>query len=53
MVASAVTRARHPGLMAGAMRDAVHAGRAAREAGRIPRRFHAEASSSFDGLIDP
>jgi thiazole synthase len=52
LVASAVTRARHPGLMARAMRDAVHAGRAAREAGRIPRRFHAEASSSFEGLID-
>ena len=53
MVASAVTRARHPALMARAMREAVHAGRAAREAGRITRRFHAEASSSFEGLIDP
>jgi thiazole synthase len=38
--------------MAAAMRDAVVAGRAARAAGRIPRRFHAEASSPFDGLID-
>ena len=53
LVASAVTRARHPALMARAMRDAVLAGRAAREAGRITRRFHAEASSSFEGLIDP
>jgi thiazole synthase len=52
LVASAVTRARRPGLMARAMRDAVHAGRAAREAGRITRRFHAEASTSFDGMID-
>ena len=33
--------------MAAAIRDAVVAGRAARGAGRIPRRFHAEASSPF------
>jgi thiazole synthase len=52
MVASAVTRARQPAVMARAMRDAVRAGRAAREAGRITRRYHAEASSSFDGMID-
>ena len=52
MVASAVTRARQPGLMAAAMRDAVAAGRAARLAGRITRRYHAEASSSFEGMID-
>jgi thiazole synthase len=39
--------------MAGAMRDAVCAGRAAHDAGRITRRFHAEASSSFEGLIEP
>jgi thiazole synthase len=38
--------------MAGAMRDAVAAGRAARLAGRITRRFVAEASSSFEGRID-
>jgi thiazole synthase len=53
LVASAVTRARQPGLMAEAMRDAVLAGRRARRAGRIPRRFHAEASTSFDGMIEP
>jgi thiazole synthase len=53
LVASAVTRARRPDLMAGAMRDAVRAGRAAREAGRITRRWHAEASTSFDGMIEP
>jgi thiazole synthase len=52
LVASAVTRARHPGLMAEAMRHAVQAGRSAREAGRITRRFHAHASSSFEGMIE-
>jgi thiazole synthase len=52
LVASAVTRAQHPALMAAAIRDAVVAGRAAQRAGRIPRRRHAEASSSFAGMID-
>jgi thiazole synthase len=52
LVASAITRAHDPALMAAAVRDAVTAGRAARAAGRIPRRHHAQASSSFDGLID-
>jgi thiazole synthase len=52
LVASAVTRAQHPALMAGAIRDAVVAGRAAHRAGRIPRRSHAEASSSFAGMIE-
>jgi thiazole synthase len=51
MVASAVTRAREPGRMAAAMRDAVRAGRSARRAGRITRRFVAEASSSFEGML--
>jgi thiazole synthase len=51
LVASAVTRARHPGLMAGAMAAAVVAGRAAHRAGRITRRYHAEASSPTDGMI--
>ena len=45
LLASAVTRAQRPELMAAAMRDAVIAGRAARLAGRIPRRRHAVASS--------
>ncbi|MEV5409132.1 thiazole synthase [Thermopolyspora sp. NPDC052614] len=45
LLASAVTRARQPALMAAAMRDAVIAGRAARLAGRIPKRHHAQASS--------
>jgi thiazole synthase len=52
LVASAVTRARQPWLMARAMRDAVAAGWAARLAGRITRRYHAEASSPFEGMID-
>ena len=51
LVASAVTRAREPGRMAAAMRDAVRAGRSARLAGRIPIRFHAQASSSFEGML--
>jgi thiazole synthase len=50
LLASAVTRAEHPARMAAAMRQAVAAGRLARRAGRIPRRFHANASSPFEGL---
>ncbi|MCM2576431.1 thiazole synthase [Streptomyces sp. MTZ3.1] len=55
MLASAVTRAQEPVLMAEAMRHAVTAGRLARRAGRIPRRHFATASSSGDGLaaLDP
>jgi thiazole synthase len=45
LLASAVTRAQRPDLMAAAMRAAVEAGRMARQAGRIPRRRYAEASS--------
>jgi thiazole synthase len=52
LLASAVTRAREPVLMAEAMRKAVEAGRLAYRAGRIPRRLYAEASSSFDNLAD-
>ncbi|MFD0560537.1 thiazole-phosphate synthase [Stackebrandtia endophytica] len=50
LVASAVTRADRPPLMAAAMRDAVTAGRAAYRAGRIPARHHAVASSPTTGL---
>jgi thiazole synthase len=50
LVASAVTRARHPELMAEAMGAAVRAGRLARRAGRIPRRLYAEASTTNVGL---
>jgi len=48
---TAVSKARDPVRMAAAMRDAVAAGRNARLAGRIPRRFGAEASSPQLGLI--
>ncbi|MCC3771645.1 thiazole synthase [Streptomyces sp. UNOC14_S4] len=55
MLASAVTRAQEPVLMAEAMRHAVEAGRLAFRAGRIPRRHFALASSPVDGLphFDP
>jgi thiazole synthase len=45
LLATAVTRARDPELMARAMRSAVIAGRLAFRAGRIPRRRYATASS--------
>ena len=45
LLATAVTRAGDPELMARAMRLAVEAGRAARGAGRIPKRYWAQASS--------
>ena len=50
LLASAVTLAREPERMALAMRQAVEAGRLARGAGRIPRRFHAAASTPMQGL---
>ena len=49
LLASAVTRAADPAAMATAMRHAVVAGRLAYVAGRIPRRYHAVASTSDDG----
>jgi len=52
LVATAVNRAHDPTAMASAMRLAVEAGRRARVAGRIPRRFHALASSTFEGRAD-
>jgi thiazole synthase len=41
--------------MAEAIRKAVEAGRLAHRAGRIPKRFHAEASSPMEGraAFDP
>jgi thiazole synthase len=55
MLASAVTRAQEPVLMAEAMRHAVEAGRLAFRAGRIPRRHYARASSPSAGVaaFDP
>ncbi len=52
LLASAVTRAREPEQMALAMRHAVTAGRLAYGAGRIPRRWHAQASTTMAGLAD-
>ncbi len=49
LLASAVTRAEHPALMASAMRHAVIAGREAHLAGRIARREFAIASSPLEG----
>ncbi|HWG61727.1 MAG TPA: thiazole synthase [Streptosporangiaceae bacterium] len=45
LLATSVTRAHDPVLMASAMRAAVLAGRRARLAGRVPRRHYAQASS--------
>jgi len=50
LIASAITRAADPARMAYAMRLAVAAGHAARAAGRISRRWHAQASSPVTGL---
>ncbi len=51
LLATAVTRADDPARMAAAMSAAVTAGRLAREAGRIPKRLWAEASSpARDGV---
>jgi thiazole synthase len=50
LLASSVSRAEDPVTMAVAMRRAVEAGHAARRAGRIPRRLHAEASTVEAGL---
>lgn len=52
LCASAISRAQDPAAMARAIRGAVDAGRLALEAGRIPRRRYAEASSPMDGLAD-
>ncbi len=50
LLASAVTRAQDPVAMARAMALAVEAGRLAHQAGRIPRRHHARASSPVEGM---
>jgi thiazole synthase len=52
MAASAIFGAEDPVAMAGALRLGVEAGHAARDAGRIPRRTHAEASTPEQGLPD-
>ncbi len=52
MAASSIFGAEDPTAMAAALRGAVEAGYAARRAGRIPRRTHAEASTPYQGLPD-
>jgi len=52
LLASSVSRAADPERMALAMRRAVEAGFEARNAGRIPRRLHAEASTPDEGMPD-
>ena len=52
LVASAIARAKDPVRMAGAVKAAVSAGRLARQAGRIPARNYARASSPSEGLAD-
>jgi thiazole synthase len=49
---TAVARAREPVRMARAMRHAAEAGRAAYRAGRMPRRFYAEASSPPEARLE-
>ncbi len=48
---TAIAHARHPVAMASAMKHATMAGRLAYQAGRIPRRLYATASSPEEGLI--
>jgi len=52
LMASAIARAQDPVKMARAMRAAVDSGRLAFEAGRIPRRTYAEASTPMAGVPD-
>ena len=47
---TAIAHAKNPVLMAEAMRHAVHAGRAAYLAGRMPKRMYANASSPSEGM---
>jgi thiazole synthase len=48
---TAIAHAKDPVLMAGAMRDALQAGRASYLAGRIEKKLYATASSPFEGAI--
>ncbi len=48
---TAVAQAKDPVKMAAAMRDAVEAGRLAYEAGRIPKKPYASASSPMEGVV--
>ncbi len=48
---SAIAGAQHPVMMATAIKLAVESGRLAYEAGRIPRKLYAKATSPLEGLI--
>ena len=48
---TAIAEAKHPVLMASAMKKAIEAGREAYLAGRMPRRAYANASSPLDGTF--
>jgi thiazole synthase len=52
LLASAISRAAEPVAMARAMRKAIEAGYEARQAGRIPRRLYAQASSPEEGVAE-
>jgi thiazole synthase len=52
LLASAISRAADPVAMARAMRKAIEAGYEAGQAGRIPRRLYAQASSPEEGLAE-
>lgn len=52
LAASAIFGAEDPTAMATALRGAVAAGHTARQAGRIPQRTHAEASTAYEGIPD-
>jgi thiazole synthase len=51
LLSTAVSNAERPLVMAGAMKQAVEAGRAAFVAGRMPRRLYANASSPIHGRV--
>jgi len=48
---TAIAKAQHPVLMASAMKKAVEAGREAWQAGRMPKKLYASASSPLEGTI--
>jgi thiazole synthase len=52
LLASAISRAADPVAMACAMRKAIEAGYEASQAGRIPRRLYAQASSPEEGVAE-
>jgi thiazole synthase len=51
LMQTAIYGAREPLKMARAMRHAIEAGRLAYEAGRIPRKLYATASSPLQGVV--